>query len=401
MSLFKQSNYAPLFFSLLLLLALVSGLLIYTPKTLKSFAEHQAIINAQKEVEKVRVLIDFYDEQVISKVRTSDDFHLGTQPMGDKKQLPVPFTFIVELGQAYGDLSDNFSVYSPYPFEGRKRNISDFDREAWAVLSKGHKSFFLKREMMDGKEWVNIALPQSMTSSVCTGCHNVHPQSVKKDWQVGDIRAVFKTRVSLSTAQKKGHEIAKTVSAGLGLVFFLSVILFLFFFSRKKSEDSLRDLALVDQMTHLQNKFAFQAALADLVQQRSPGYLLYLDLDGFKGVNDTFGHAAGDRILEVVSDRMASAARNMGEAFRLGGDEFAIIVDQFEDKESIRRLCDWLLASIAQPVQFQGQALSVGLSMGIAFNDGTFSEADDWVKRADQAMYRSKEAGKNRYTFAE
>ncbi|MGI9280193.1 MAG: diguanylate cyclase domain-containing protein [Endozoicomonas sp.] len=401
MSLFKKSNYAPLFFSLLLLLVLVISLIIYTPKTLKSYAEHQAILNAQKEVEKARVLIDFYDQQVATKISTSDDFHLGTQPMADSKQLPVPFTFIVELGQAYGDLSDHFSIYSPYPFEGREREVSNFDREAWAALSRNEKPYYLKREVMEGMEWVNVALPQAMTSSACTGCHNAHPQSIKKDWRVGDIRAIFKTRVSLSAAQKKGHEIAKTVSAGLGLVFFLSVILFLFFFNRKKSEDSLRDLALVDQMTKLENKFAFQAALSALVQHQSPCYLLYVDLDGFKGVNDSFGHAAGDKILEVVSERMRSAARNMGLAYRLGGDEFAILIDRFEGRDSISRLCDWLLVSIAQPVQFQGQGLSVGLSIGIAFNDGSVSDPDELVTLADQAMYQSKEAGKNRYTYAD
>ena len=384
-----------------MLLALVACLIVYTPKALEGFAEQRAIKYAQKEVEKTRLLINYYNQHIGDKVNMSDDLQLAIGHQNDEKKLPVPFTFLVEVNEAYGDLSDNFSVYSPYPFEGRVRKVSTFDKEAWETLNSQIKPYYIKREKQDGNEWVNIAVPQTMTSTQCTACHNAHPQSVKRDWEIGDMRAIFKTRISLSSARQKGHEIARNISIALAMVILLSFIMFLLFFNRKKSEDNLRNMALSDSMTKLQNKFSFQASIQTLMEDQALFYLLYMDLDGFKTVNDSHGHDAGDFVLKIVAERMKQAVTDKGYPFRLGGDEFAIILGNTEDEREVKEVADQLLNDISLPINFNGTTLNVGCSIGIAVSNLVAGDAEELIQLADRAMYASKQAGKNQYTFAD
>ena len=167
-----------------------------------------------------------------------------------------------------------------------------------------------------------------------------------------------------------------------------------------RREDHIRFLAEHDTLTGLCNRSRLQSELrAALEGERSSdrhGTLLMLDLDGFKDVNDTFGHDVGDALLMSIAERLKADLRQADTIARLGGDEFAIIYVADELQEfDINKLANRLLASIIQPLQVQGFEISVGTSIGIARfpQDGT--SVEDLLKAADLALYAAKSAGGN------
>jgi diguanylate cyclase (GGDEF)-like protein len=146
--------------------------------------------------------------------------------------------------------------------------------------------------------------------------------------------------------------------------------------------------ARTDVLTGLANRAAFTAALE---QAGEPVAVLFIDLDDFKAVNDGLGHAAGDKLLREVADRLTAAGGADAVTARLGGDEFALMVAGLAADE-VDRLAERVVTAIREPVQVAGTHALVGASVGIA--DGQ-ADADLLLRRADQAMYAAKVAGKN------
>ena len=118
--------------------------------------------------------------------------------------------------------------------------------------------------------------------------------------------------------------------------------------------------------------------------------LVYIDLDGFKEINDCYGHATGDKVLQYVSRRILESIRHTDIAARIGGDEFVVILPGVAERSEARRIADLILNAIAQPASFDGRELHVGASCGISLypRDGTDSEAI--LKAADEDMYKIK-----------
>src|SRR5690606_7745932 len=124
--------------------------------------------------------------------------------------------------------------------------------------------------------------------------------------------------------------------------------------------------------------------------------VIYLDLDGFKNVNDSLGHAAGDQLLREVAVRLNGAVRGGDTVARLGGDEFAILIDQSQDPlREAAVVAERVLPALADPIERGDQAVTVSASLGIAVGDGE-STAASLLRDADVAMYRAKAAGRRR-----
>lgn len=162
-------------------------------------------------------------------------------------------------------------------------------------------------------------------------------------------------------------------------------------------------LAGFDELTGLLTRSGLKRVL-DLSQakaRRGHGGLavLFIDLDDFKPINDQFGHAAGDHVLKVVAARLSDSVRESDSVARLGGDEFVVIADELGDPLSAARLANKLVVSLTEVIMFEGQALRVAASLGIAFFP-TDGEGDALVERADAAMYHAKHSGKNGFRFA-
>jgi diguanylate cyclase (GGDEF)-like protein/PAS domain S-box-containing protein len=173
---------------------------------------------------------------------------------------------------------------------------------------------------------------------------------------------------------------------------------------RKESEERLTRQALHDSLTGLPNRTLFADRVRMAANRRSArGHaIVYLDLDGFKLVNDTLGHAAGDQVLVEVARRLERLLRAGDTLARLSGDEFALLCEEVGEEE-VRRIADRVIDAMAKPIQVQGREIVQAASIGIAIYsaDGTPAEPDEMLGDADLAMYRAKAAGKSRYALFE
>jgi diguanylate cyclase (GGDEF)-like protein/PAS domain S-box-containing protein len=172
---------------------------------------------------------------------------------------------------------------------------------------------------------------------------------------------------------------------------------------RKKTEEIIWKQANFDPLTGLANRILFHTQLERELEcrQRNAGMLgvVYMDLDGFKDVNDTLGHASGDRLLIAVAARLKKVARDDDLLARLGGDEFVVLVKDFAHPEQIGSLAERILGSLKEPVWILGKEVRIGASIGIALYPEDGETSEELIKHADLAMYRAKEEGKNDFRF--
>jgi diguanylate cyclase (GGDEF)-like protein/PAS domain S-box-containing protein len=168
---------------------------------------------------------------------------------------------------------------------------------------------------------------------------------------------------------------------------------------RKRLEEALQSAAHSDPLTGLANRVALmdRMDLALARARRSGGAcaLLYLDLDRFKQVNDSLGHAAGDALLKDFAARLRDCVRQSDTVARLGGDEFVVLLEDLKDVAAARRVAEKMLESARQPVRADGQDVRVSTSIGIALG-GEETDGQAWLKRADAALYQAKHAGRDR-----
>jgi diguanylate cyclase (GGDEF)-like protein/hemerythrin-like metal-binding protein/PAS domain S-box-containing protein len=164
-------------------------------------------------------------------------------------------------------------------------------------------------------------------------------------------------------------------------------------------------LASHDRLTELPNRDLFYDRLSQAISQarrnRQNLAVLYCDLDGFKAVNDTYGHQVGDVTLKEAARRLRACVRDMDTVARLGGDEFAIVLNELKSGEDASLVAEKVINSISVPMNLAGGGTyGVGISIGIATYPECGLEIDRLIKAADTAMYESKVSGKNRYTFS-
>ena len=122
-----------------------------------------------------------------------------------------------------------------------------------------------------------------------------------------------------------------------------------------------------------------------------------MDLDGFKKVNDTLGHAAGDKLLLIVADRLTKCLRPQDAVARFGGDEFALLLDESGTEADVQAVAERIQTAMVQPMAIDGAAAKVSASMGILIAEARYESAEEMLKHADAAMYRAKTAGGGRH----
>ena len=167
----------------------------------------------------------------------------------------------------------------------------------------------------------------------------------------------------------------------------------------KRTEEQLAQLAHYDSLTGLPNRVLLRERLAHALAaipraDRLVG-LLFIDLDRFKVVNDTLGHAAGDELLQLAAHRLRATTRGTDTLARLGGDEFALVLPDMRDAKAAGRVAEKVLRRFAQPFVVGSQELHVTTSIGIAVAPTDGVEVDELIKNADVAMYRAKSEGRN------
>ncbi|GLQ88124.1 diguanylate cyclase domain-containing protein [Dyella flagellata] len=172
---------------------------------------------------------------------------------------------------------------------------------------------------------------------------------------------------------------------------------------RQRAEAQVRHQATHDMLTGLPNRMLFHERLRSAVQYSLlhgiPFALALVDIDGFKAVNDTYGHPAGDALLQAISSRLTGQVRADDTAARLGGDEFALIFQGAAELEPLLKRCQSICQVLAQPYQLQGEhgafLAHVSASIGIALWSEKIDSDETLIQAADRALYQVKESGKN------
>ncbi|MFC5302039.1 PAS-domain containing protein [Azospira restricta] len=173
---------------------------------------------------------------------------------------------------------------------------------------------------------------------------------------------------------------------------------------RKRAEEQIRTLALQDALTRLPNRLSLndqiEAALRRAREKGEAFALLFLDLDGFKNVNDSLGHDTGDALLIQVARRLQEAVRETDTVARLGGDEFVLLLRDIDSAAAPVRIADDIIARLAQPFVLESLTTQIGTSIGIALHPAHGDNREALLKAADEAMYAAKAAGRGRWRLA-
>jgi diguanylate cyclase (GGDEF)-like protein/PAS domain S-box-containing protein len=219
--------------------------------------------------------------------------------------------------------------------------------------------------------------------------------------------ALVNRRVELPVLRRDGAEILVEISVahvprrnGHLFIAFMHDIT-----DRRTLQASLEQMAMKDMLTDLPNRRALQQKLPEaLARSARSGKALavfFLDLDGFKSVNDQYGHDAGDALLRILAQRIVATVRRTDTVARLAGDEFVVVLELLSHAEDAVDVADKLLPALCQPFELEAATVALSGSIGIAVHDPSSSESPDaLLARADHAMYEAKHGGKNRYSLA-
>jgi diguanylate cyclase (GGDEF)-like protein/PAS domain S-box-containing protein len=171
----------------------------------------------------------------------------------------------------------------------------------------------------------------------------------------------------------------------------------------RRTQERLTNLANMDVLSGLPNRGRVRQLLGEALSGsaggETPCAIMFLDLDGFKPVNDTFGHPKGDVVLKSVAQRLVKEVGAFGHVGRMGGDEFAIVIKDVQSRRMVETLADRLIASIAEPFHLDKAEIRIGVSIGCAFGPVDGQSVDDLIQKADLALYQAKAQGRGTCCF--
>jgi diguanylate cyclase (GGDEF)-like protein/hemerythrin-like metal-binding protein/PAS domain S-box-containing protein len=241
------------------------------------------------------------------------------------------------------------------------------------------------REVVAEADWPRVARSLRQTTLKPGSGVSIIFSAVRKDGSIMDL------------------ELTGTVVAARGEISVVAVVNDIT--EKVRNEAWLNYLAFSDGLTGLANRTLFLDRLRQsLLASRRTGdgfALLACDLDGFKSINDTYGHEAGDQVLRVAAEMLRSCCREVDTAARIGGDEFALILPGVSDSNDATLVANRLIVALGQPIAVDGDSCSVGASVGIALCPRDGQTIETLVRAADAAMYASKASGGNRLSLAD
>ena len=313
---------------------------------------------------------------------------------------------VVQLNKDYlADLLDYkasalYNSYETYVVGKDKKLRSDtmLSQETYTVANS-----FNKNILMDSQ-----ALAQAL----------IHKEGVSmlKDYRDTDVLSSYSTitypnfewivitEVDAKEIEERLSGLKENISLFVLISSVLALLVMLVITNEKKKQDKkLYHTATHDALTGLPNrKFALEFLsymLANQKRRKTQGAVLFIDLDKFKIINDSYGHEAGDKVLVEISLRLRKTLRDEDLVARLGGDEFIVIVNNFHSLSDIDKLCNKLIQTVSQAIQDKERAYEVGMSIGIATFPQDSSTAQELLQFADTAMFGIKDNGRNGYTY--
>jgi diguanylate cyclase (GGDEF)-like protein len=386
---------------------------IYLPVAMKAATIEAAYRSNLDVADQIKITRGYYTKNVVARAVQSGALTPSFSYKDDPKAIPLPATFVKDISELLKEKDTTLSLVSPYPWPHRaERKMDDFESTAWQAFQMDPNAVFSRQEVQDGKRVLRVAIADRMTGQTCVNCHNGHEQSARKDWKVGDVRAVMQvTKVvepHLAAAEQHSNMIIASLSgaAAIAALALLGVACLVQRRAREKRQADLRleYLAHHDALTGLPNRVRLREHLETALTTVSPDNIvavLYLDLDRFKEVNDTLGHLMGDALLKRVAERLRVCVREADMIARLGGDEFAIIQKATPQPQEATALAVRIIETLTAPFDLSGTQVNVDTSIGIALWPTDGADSEQLLKNADLAVYRAKSDGRGTYRFFE
>ena len=253
--------------------------------------------------------------------------------------------------------------------------------EADLFLTRDEETFLQQREREDEEVLTDLFGEVHYISTK----RSLHQDSVGNVFLVGVIRDITQRKTREEATEQARRELADSNE------------------ELRRSQARLHYRANHDALTGLPNRSLFEAKLQEAInwadQSDRMVALFFIDLDGFKQVNDTFGHGVGDQLLQSVAKRLVSCLRASDTVARLGGDEFTVILPGAMRLLEIERVAAKVIKTLTQPFTFDGQTMTISGSIGISLYPNPCHTLTELVATADAAMYEAKQAGKNQYVI--
>lgn len=297
--------------------------------------------------------------------------------------IPDPI-FVKDQHHRWIVLNQAFCKFLGYPLEDllEKTDYDVFSLEEASVFRKQDQLVFSSAQGHENEE--AFTDKQGVTHLIETK-RSLHKDAAGNLFLVGVIRDITERKRMEEELKRTAAELVRS-NAEL-----------------QRSASRLSHQANHDDLTGLPNRKLFHERLQQSLEWASSNQqlvaLLFLDLDGFKQINDTLGHKVGDLLLKAVADRLTRCLRGSDTVSRLGGDEFTVILPAIPTHQDAARVAEKILTTLDQPFKLNNQIVNVTTSIGIAIYPNDGEEIDTLIKQADLAMYQAKQAGKHRFCF--
>ncbi|MBP7782984.1 MAG: sensor domain-containing diguanylate cyclase [Acinetobacter sp.] len=323
-------------------------------------------------------------EKEIQNIKKGDlqflgPFKLIQGPLGAVGMLPV--FFAKEDGTRYFWGYTLVSLQLPNAFEGVKLN--NLVKNGYAYELSGINPFTKQKEVIDASK-------QALTENFVS----IPIQLYGADWSLKI------SSLNIATSPLKLALEFLLVVFGAGLVAWLTYSVL----TMSEQREQLKTIAMFDPLTNLPNRRLLNIKLENFIRDKEASdhiVVCYLDLDGFKYVNDAFGHEIGDELLKVVSKKLEGTIKNNDFISRIGGDEFVIVLNQLESLGQVEDILKRIVDVVSEQIVISDITLNISVSLGAAIYKMHGDEPEHLLRIADQAMYQAKKSGKNRYYIAQ
>ena len=189
----------------------------------------EAATTNQQMLSELKALRTYYNQNIVTKALNSGALKTSTNYAGDPKAIPFPATFLHDAGQIVSGKARSVEFFSPYPFANRSdRQLKPTQQEAWDRLSQYPDETFAKSFVREGREYLMIAVADRMAAETCVQCHNSHTDSPKRDWKIGDVRAVLATTIPLAALHAQTAEIRDRIITFVGITIAVSLAIYFF-----------------------------------------------------------------------------------------------------------------------------------------------------------------------------
>ncbi len=215
--------------------------------------------------------------------------------------------------------------------------------------------------------------------------------------------SLYFTHLGIGTFTKESSQIDNIINLNFYMVSHVILVLLIGVLFREKNEaiESLKSMAHYDYLTGLPNRYLLREEIHHAVflshDKNQKAAICYLDLDGFKPINDTYGHHIGDKLLQEIVRRIKVFTKSEDAFLRIGGDEFLLIFNNCTSKEQLHTILEKVLATASEEMLIDGHTISISLSIGVACCPENGTTVESLMNHADNAMYEAKKRGKNQF----